>query len=95
MRNEATTNRFGASEDVTTSDTSAQSGACPAQHYRVRIVAQTADMRVVIGDNPTAVATSTLLLAGVTEYANVTPGQKIAAIQDSAAGKLNITWLTS
>lgn len=85
--------QLGASQDVTISGTSAQSaaiGTAGGSNVLVRVVATTA-CRILEGSNPTAVATSTLLPAGVVEYLEVTAGNKIAGIQESAGGKLNIT----
>ena len=78
---------------VTTSGTSAQSAAITA--LVVKLTA-TAAMFVEIGANPTAVAPggspgSMYLGAGETLHTYITPGDKIAAIQDSAAGVLYIT----
>lgn len=96
-RSESVINRYGDAEKVTTSGTSAQSGACPAQHYRARLAARTSPMWIKVGDNPTATTdgTSTWFAATHVEYVQVAPGQKVAAIQDGAAGELNITWLTN
>ena len=79
----------GASSVVSYS-TSVQSGALTATV--IRLVANT-DCHVAIAANPTAVAdgTCTFLPANSPEYFRITSGQKVAAIQDSAAGKLFIT----
>jgi hypothetical protein len=78
------TGRLGASQDVACS-------AFGTQTYKVRLVATT-DCRIRISDGtPTAVATDTYLPALAAEYFTVTPGQKVAAIQVSSAGTLNVT----
>ncbi|HEX5509837.1 MAG TPA: hypothetical protein VFX37_15155 [Pseudolabrys sp.] len=91
--NKAQASRPGTSQDITTGSTSATlTNAFGSETYQVRLCA-TADVRyrVVESGGGTAVAADTLLPSGVVEYIIVTPGQKIAAIQDSAAGKLNVT----
>jgi len=67
----------------------------PNTTTHVRLVA-TSDCWVSFGSNPTAVsggAASILLPAGVPEYFWVLPGERIAVIQNSAAGSLNIAEL--
>lgn len=85
--------RPSTSQDITTSGTSATvTNAFGAQTYCVRLAATAAvRFRVVEAAGGTAVATDTYLPANWVDYAIVNPGQKIAAIQDTAAGKLNIT----
>jgi hypothetical protein len=88
------TYRIIASEDITTGSSSAQSGAAPSAGVRaVRLVVATAAARVRIGSDPTAVAADTLLPVGVPEVFVIGEGEKVAAIQDSAAGKVNVSWL--
>jgi len=48
-------------------------------------------LRILVGSNPTATTTSTLLFANSAEFIWLTPGYKIAVLQETAAGKLNIT----
>jgi hypothetical protein len=85
------TGRLGASQDVAFTGSSAASAAFGAQTYKVRLVTTT-DCRIRISDGtPTAVATDTYLPALAAEYFTVTPGQKVAAIQVSSAGTLNVT----
>jgi hypothetical protein len=85
--------RPGTSQDITTGAASATlATAFGTETYQVRLSATAAvRYRVVEAAGGTAVATDTLLPANVVEYITVTPGQKIAAIQESAAGKLNVT----
>lgn len=81
---------LGVSSDVAFTDTSAQSGALTGT--MIRVIARGADCRIAIGANPTAVATGTLIAAGVPEYFAVTSGHKVAAIRDAGvSGTLNIT----
>lgn len=69
------------------SSTIGTSGRTP--NIVIRIVSTTA-CRILTGSNPTAVATSALLPANVVEFTEITPGDKIAVIQESAGGKLSI-----
>lgn len=82
----------GTSQKVATTGTSAQSAALSSRTNLVRVYAD-ADMFLAFGANPTAVAdgTNLFLAAGVVEYFGVTPSDKIAAIQATAAGNLYIT----
>jgi hypothetical protein len=81
---------LGASQDVSFTDTSAQSTAITGT--LVRLVAETGACRIAVGTNPTATASSTLLAVGVESYFTITSGHKIAAIRSTAtSGKLNIT----
>ncbi len=83
----------GAAQSVAIGAASAQSTAVGSSTRCVRLRA-TADCYVKIGGNPTAnTTTSTLLGAGETEYFRVNPGDKVAVIQASAAGTLNVTEL--
>lgn len=86
--------RLGAAQEVTTGAASAASTAFGSQTYAIRIAA-TAACRFVVGDGtPTATATDAYLPANEVEVFTVTPGQKIAAIQETAAGKLSVVELT-
>lgn len=80
-----------AAEDITTGAASAQSSAAPPRTTHARICA-TAACRYLIGANPTALAASTYLPAGVVEFIPCAAGLKVAAIQEAAAGKLNVTF---
>lgn len=73
-------------------DATAQSAALGARTSLVRLT-PTTDCHVKIGANPVAIADGTCLFlkAGVIEYVGVNPGDKIAAIKDSAGGNLFIT----
>ena len=85
------TGRLGASQDVAYGSSSSASAAFGAQTYKVRLVATT-DCRIRISDGtPTAVAIDTYLPGLAAEYFTVTPGQKVAVIQVSSAGTLNVT----
>lgn len=95
---EPTTLRVVSAETKAVSGTSAQSaaigtaGAAPGTDVTVRLVATT-DCWLAFGTNPTAVADAAdaiFLPSGVVEYMDVVAGSKIAVIQNSGSGKLNI-----
>lgn len=78
-----------ASVNLAFAGTSAQSSALVGTI--VRVIA-TQNCWLAFGTNPTAnTTTSVYLPSGAVEYFAITTGWKIAAIQDSAAGTLNIT----
>lgn len=87
----------GQSDYVTVSGTSAASVAFGSNTHDIRVVCTT-NCHINIGDGtPTAAATDDngfYLPAGVVEYFHVSPGQKIAAIQDSAGGTLCVAEMT-
>jgi hypothetical protein len=80
--------------------TSQQSSAFGSQTYWIRVcavgnTATNAGVRIKVGDNPTAAATSVLLPLNWVEVIRCTPGQKIAALgNDATAGTLSITELS-
>jgi hypothetical protein len=82
----------GTSQDVATGAASAQSAAFGPDTRVIRICCTVA-CRYLTGANPTALATSTLLPANWIEYVMVKGADKIAAIQEGSAGKLNIVEL--
>lgn len=77
-------------------------GAASAQtqvfgpHIDVIRVVSTTNCWINIGTNPTAAnADDNLYLpANVIEYFRVAPGQRLAVIQDSAAGTINVSEMT-
>ena len=79
---------------------SAQSAAFGAQTRSIRICVQgavttTSGLRIAVGDNPTASATTALLPVNWVEYIKVTPGQKVAALSnDTVTGTLSVIELT-
>jgi hypothetical protein len=82
-----------AAEDITTGAASVQSTAAPVGTTHVRL-ACTVACRFLIGTNPTAVATSSLLNAvNNAELFAMAPGYKVAAIQEAAGGKLSVTFI--
>jgi len=83
--------RLGAAQEVAIGSASAASTAVGPETFQVRVAATSA-CRVRIGDGtPTALSTDTYLPADQPEYFTCTPGQKVAVIQESAAGKLSVT----
>jgi hypothetical protein len=87
----------GVSDFITTSGTSQQSAVFGANTSEVRVVCIGNACYINIGSNPTAAATdnnSILLPAGVVEYFHVTPGQRVAVIQDTGAGTFCVAEMT-
>jgi hypothetical protein len=84
-----------AAENLATGAASAQSGAAPALTTHARLVQLTNNARFLPGANPTALASSPAIATGGVAFIRITAGNKIAAIQDTAAGTLSISWLSS
>lgn len=92
-KSQTATGRIGVTQEVTVGAASSASAAFGSQTYEIRICATNA-CRYIVGDaTPTALATSAYLPAGVIEVVVCSPGQKIAVIQESVAGKLSIAEL--
>lgn len=72
----------------------ASSAACTTAFggstFKVRLYA-TSDCRIRFGKTPTALATDTYLAGGGAEYFTVNPGEKVACIQVSSSGTLNVS----
>lgn len=87
----------GASQSVAFSSTSATSNPMGVDTTVVRLVAQTADCRVLFGAvvngvHPVALSTSMLIKKDVPEYFAIKPGDEVAVIREGADnGTLNIT----
>jgi len=79
----------GASQNVAIGAASTQSAAFSQSTTMVR-VAPTVDCRIALGLNPTADATSMLLFGGQPEVVAVGRGHKVAVIQQSGGGTLNV-----
>ena len=80
---------------------STQSTAFGSQTYAIRVcsagvVSASIDgVRIAVGDNPTATATSALLPVQWVEYIKCGPGQKIAVLgNNTGTGTVNVTELT-
>jgi hypothetical protein len=78
---------------IAVSGTSAQSAATGGSTGYVRLLATTL-CHIRGGANPTATTSNMPLAPYVPEYIMLTPGHKIAVIQNSAAGTLYITEVT-
>lgn len=80
----------GASSKVAVGAASAQSGVLTGAMVRLT---PTTNCHVAFGANPTAVADGSCMYlpSGSQTIVGITSGQKVAAIQDSAAGNLFIT----
>ena len=80
---------------------SAQSTAFASQTRYIRVVAvgvvsaSIDGVRIAVGENPTATATSALLPVQWPEYFKCSPGQKIAVLgNNTGTGTVNVTELT-
>ena len=82
------------SEDITTGAASASSSAAPTGTTHARLSALTNPCRVRTGKTPTAVAADTLIKAtDGAVFWKVAEGDKVAALQEGAAGELNVTFV--
>jgi hypothetical protein len=87
---------LGINQDVAIGAASAPvTNGFSSQTYKIRVKA-TSDCRIRIGPPPLAgtliaVATDTYMSAGDTEWFTCNPGEKIACIQVSAGGTLNVS----
>jgi len=83
--------RQSATQNVAYTGTAAASTVFSSQTYKVRLLATT-DCYFRIGDGtPTATTSDSYLPALAAEYFTCTPGQKVSAVQVTAAGSLNVT----
>lgn len=83
--------RLGTHQSVTYTGTAGTiTNPISAGVHKVRVVATTACF-FRIGSNPIAVVTDDYLPADSTEYFTVSEGEKVSAIQLSAAGTLHVT----
>lgn len=78
-------------ENVSFTGTSAQSSVFSTNTFLIRLVSDV-NCRVAFGNNPTATSSSALLVGGIPEYVKVTPGERLAVIQDTSGGTLNVTF---
>lgn len=85
----------GQSDVVTVGASSAQSEVFNSNIFDIRVVSTT-NCWINIGTNPTAAAADDNLYmpAGLVEYFHVSPGQRLAVIQDSAGGSLIVAEMT-
>ena len=81
----------GISQTVAVGGSSTQSVAFGATTTLVRCVVST-DAWIKFGTNPTADKTTSIFMpSGSIDYFGVTPGFKVACLQDSASGNLVVT----
>lgn len=91
MRGESTTFRPGTTQTVTISGTSAAvSNAFGSSTHTIRIVSTT-NCHYTLAGTPTATTSHPYLPAGAIEYIDVSPGEKIAFIQNAAGGTAYVT----
>lgn len=86
----------GVTDYITVNASSAQSAVWGANTFEIRVVSTTA-CHINIGQNPTAAASDNngmYLPANVVEYFHVSPGQRLAVIQDAAGGTLCVSEMT-
>lgn len=97
MWNKGSAWRLGASQNIAIGAASAQNGTALGAQTHALLLSATGNCHVLIGTNPTALATSTLIKStDIPLVVKVTPGEKIAVIQDGAStGNLNVTELTN
>ena len=78
-----------------TAASAAMSSGIPSPITEVRVVCSS-NAWITFGASPTASAGagSIFMAAGQAEYFRVTPGQKIAAIRDSADGNMSVGFMT-
>jgi hypothetical protein len=81
---------MGTSQNRSIEATSQQSAPFGSATRIIRVVSDV-DCRVAIGQNPAADGNSTLLKAGVPEYWGCQGNDRIAVLQESSGGSLNIT----
>jgi hypothetical protein len=88
------TGRLGTTQSVAYTGTSAAiTNSVSAQTYKVRVLCSS-DAFVRIGDGtPTATTADAYVPALAAEYFTCTPGQKVAAVQVTAAGTLYVSEL--
>ena len=85
----------GSGQNITTGAASVQATNAVGDNAQAIQISATASCHVAIGMNPTATATDMLVKASDPPLViRVTPGEKIAAIQDTAGGTLNIVEVT-
>lgn len=71
----------------------ATTNAVGSQTYVVRLISTT-DCHVVFAGTPTATANDMFLAADREELFRISPGEKVAAIQNAAGGSLYVTEMT-
>ena len=85
--------KLGAAQELNVGASSVKStaiGTAGQTPNRLIRLCATVACRIAIGTNPTATETSALISPNIVEYMEITPGERVAVIQDSVAGKLSI-----
>jgi hypothetical protein len=82
--------RLGTAQEITVAGTSAAVANAFGSGVRMVRLCSTTACRIAFGAAPTAVATGAYLPANAPENFVVNPGEKVAAIQESAGGKLSV-----
>jgi hypothetical protein len=81
----------GTTQTITTSGSSAAISTAFATGTTVVRIVATADIHLKFATSPTATTSDPFLPANQVEYFKVTAGEKVAAIQNSAAGTVYVT----
>lgn len=90
MRGEATTYRLGTHQNVAYTGTAGKISNAVGDVHVVRVVCTT-DAYVDVSKSGTATSSSVYLPANAIEYFDITPGEKVSAIQVSTGGTLHVT----
>ena len=81
----------GSTQTITTSGSSAAISTAFASATRIVRIVATEDVNIKFGSAPTATTSDPFIPANQVEYFKVTSGEKVAAIQNSAAGTCYVT----
>lgn len=81
----------GTTQTITTSGSSAAISTAFATGTTVVRIVATEDVNIKFGSTPTATTSDPFIPANQVEYFKVTAGEKVAAIQNSAAGTCYVT----
>ena len=81
----------GTTQTITTSGSSAAISTAFATGTTVVRIVATEDVNIKFGSSPTATTSDPFIPANQVEYFKVTAGEKVAAIQNSAAGTCYVT----
>jgi hypothetical protein len=76
---------------ITTGAGSASTAPFGEQTRQIRVAVIGNACYIAIGETPTATSNSPMLPVNTVDYFTVTPGQKLAALQNTGAGTLSIT----
>lgn len=93
MRGESTSYRALTSQTVAYTGTAGKISNAVGNVHVVRVVC-TSDAFVNISKAGTATTSDVFMPANAIEYFDITPGEKVSAIQSSSGGNLHVTELT-